>query len=73
MEALAWFFFILLVGGLGWLVFTEVNKEVEIQLPPSSDLNKMKKADLIAYAQENGMSVDPKSTKAVILEAIKNS
>ena len=31
----------------------------------------MKKAELIEFAKENGIEVDEKATKAVILEAIE--
>jgi len=34
-------------------------------------LEKMLKAELIEYAEKNGVEIDPKSTKAVIIEAIK--
>ena len=34
-------------------------------------LKSMKKDELIAYAQENNIEIDPKSTKAVIMEAIE--
>ena len=31
----------------------------------------MLKAELIEYAEKNGVEIDPKATKAVIIEAIK--
>ena len=34
-------------------------------------IEKMLKAELIEYAEKNGIEIDPKATKAVIIEAIK--
>ena len=78
MEALAWLFLILIVGVMGFLVFSierghEDVKAVKSSLPTEEELKKLKKADLVTFAGANGISVDPKSTKAVIIEAIKNS
>lgn len=37
------------------------------------DLDKMTKAELIAHAEANSITVDPSATKAVILAAIKGA
>ena len=37
----------------------------------AADLKSMKKAELVAYAQEKGIEVDAKATKEVILAAIE--
>ena len=78
MEALVWMFLILIVGVMGFLIFSiekthDDVKEVKSSLPTEQELNKLKKADLVTLAGANGIPVDPKSTKSVILEAIKNS
>ena len=80
MEALAWFFFILIVGGLGWLVFSEGVKgvgedisEIKSQLPSSEELSKLTKAKLVDLAKEHNIIVDIKSTKKVIIEEIESN
>ena len=37
------------------------------------DLDKLTKAELIAYAETKGITVDPSATKAVIIAAIKGA
>ena len=75
METLAWFFLTLVVVGLGVLLFTiektdDTVQEIKKSLPTAEELNKLKKADLVTLAGANGIIVDPKSTKAVIIEEI---
>ena len=48
----------------------EVAEAVE-ETVEEKPLEKMLKAELIEYAEKNGVEIDPKSTKAVIIEAIK--
>jgi len=40
---------------------------------PSVDLSSMTKAQLVQYAADNNIEVDPKSTKAVILQTIQSA
>ena len=42
---------------------------VEAEAPAAKPLSKMLKAELIEYAKENGIEIDEKATKAVIIEA----
>ena len=51
-------------------VVEEVAEVVE-EAAPEKPLEKMLKAELIEYAEKNGVEFDPKATKAVIIEAIK--
>ena len=46
-------------------------EEVVEEAAEEKPLEKMLKAELIEYAEKNGVEIDPKSTKAVIIEAIK--
>ena len=46
----------------------EVAEEAVVEEKP---LEKMLKAELIEYAEANGIEIDAKATKAVIIEAIK--
>ena len=48
----------------------EVAEAVE-EAAEEKPLEKMLKAELIEYAEKNGVEIDPKATKAVIIEAIK--
>ena len=48
----------------------EFDKEVE-QGRATAALDKMTKAELIAYAEENGIEIDKTAKKADILESIK--
>ena len=41
------------------------------EVAESKPLSKMLKAELIDYAKENGIEIDEKATKAVIIEAIE--
>ena len=75
MDLLAWFFLALVVVGLGVLLFSiektdDTVQEIKKNLPTAEELNKLKKADLVTFAGANGIIVDPKSTKAVIIEEI---
>ena len=45
--------------------------EVAEEAAEEKPLEKMLKAELIEYAEKNGIEIDPKATKAVIIEAIK--
>ena len=45
--------------------------EVVEEAAEEKPLEKMLKAELIEYAENNGVEIDPKATKAVIIEAIK--
>ena len=45
--------------------------EVVEEAAEEKPLEKMLKAELIEYAEKNGVEIDPKATKAVIIEAIK--
>lgn len=49
----------------------EAGEVQEVEKAGKVDLTKMKKAELIAYAQENGIEVNPKATVAGIIEAIE--
>lgn len=50
----------------------EAAEEAPVQEAPAEEkpLEKMLKAELVEYAEKNGIEIDPKATKAVILEAI---
>ncbi|MGX8773669.1 MAG: 50S ribosomal protein L21 [Bacillota bacterium] len=55
-------------------VVEEVVEEAEEVAEEAADekpIEKMLKAELIEYAEKNGVEIDPKATKAVIIEAIK--
>ena len=78
MDLLVWFFFALVVGVVGFLVFTIEKtdhsvKEIKKNLPTKEELNKLKKADLVTLAGANDIIVDIKSTKAKIIEEINAS
>ena len=45
-------------------------EDTEGSLVRSSSLKSMRKAELIAYAEENGIELDPKATNAVMIETI---
>ena len=51
-------------------VVEEAAEEV-VEEAPEKPIEKMLKAELIEYAEKNGVEIDPKATKAVIIEAIK--
>ena len=65
-------FFSRLFGGLS---SPEETKKEEIsiketkEIPSKSALNKMKKADIVAVAKENGLELDINLTKAKLLDA----
>ena len=46
-------------------------EEVAEEAAEEKPLEKMLKAELVEYAEKNGIEIDAKATKAVILEAIK--
>ena len=46
-------------------------EEVVEEAAEEKPLEKMLKAELVEYAEKNGIEIDAKATKAVILEAIK--
>ncbi|MBQ4235039.1 MAG: hypothetical protein II700_09120, partial [Firmicutes bacterium] len=48
----------------------EGGEDTEGSLVRSSSLKSMRKAELIAYAEENGIELDPKATNAVMIETI---
>lgn len=50
---------------------TKAEEVKEEAAAPAKPVEKMLKAELIEYAADNGIEIDPKATKAVILEAIK--
>jgi len=45
-------------------------EEIKKELPTPEELKKLKKAELATLAEEHGIMVDPKSTKAVIIKEI---
>jgi len=47
--------------------------DADVGQGPGVDLDKMTKAELIAHAETEGITVDPSATKAVILAAIKSA
>ena len=47
----------------------EISSEKTKELPTKSVLNKMKKADIVAVAKENGLELDINLTKAKLLDA----
>ena len=49
----------------------EVAEEVVEEAAEEKPLEKMLKAELIEYAEKNGIEIDARATKAVILDAIK--
>ena len=65
-------FFSRLFGGFGTPKETQEevssNKDI-LELPNKSALNKMKKADIVQAAKENGLDLDINLTKAKLLEA----
>ena len=57
----------------GWYVLDNKEEEVVVQLPSSAELKKLKKAELVKLAVSNGIFVDIKSTKAIIIEEINSN
>ena len=49
----------------------EVAEKAVEEVAEEKQIEKMLKAELIEYAEKNGVEIDPKATKAVIIEAIK--
>ena len=49
----------------------EVAEKAVEEVAEEKPIEKMLKAELIEYAEKNGVEIDPKATKAVIIEAIK--
>ena len=47
----------------------EISIEDTREIPTKSALNKMKKADIVAVAKENGLELDINLTKAKLLDA----
>ena len=50
----------------------EKTSENKSEIPSKSALNKMKKADIISIAKDNGLDLDIKLTKAMLLEKWEN-
>jgi len=46
--------------------------EIKSEIPSKSALNKMKKADIVSVAKDNGLDLDIKLTKAMLLEKWEN-
>ena len=46
--------------------------ENKSEIPSKSALNKMKKADIVSIAKDNGLDLDIKLTKAMLLEKWEN-
>ena len=66
-------FFSRLFGGLSTpkKIENEVTKSQDsVEIPTKSALNKMKKADIVDVAKENGLDLDINLTKAKLLEAL---
>ena len=65
-------FFSRLFGGLSAPKETEnevTKPQDSVEIPTKSALNKMKKADIVDVAKENGLDLDINLTKAKLLEA----
>ena len=66
-------FFSRLFGGLSAPKETEnevTKPQDSVEIPTKSALNKMKKADIVDVAKENGLDLDINLTKAKLLEAL---
>ena len=50
----------------------EKTSENKSEIPSKSALNKMKKADIVSIAKDNGLDLDIKLTKAMLLEKWEN-
>ena len=50
----------------------EKTPENKSEIPSKSALNKMKKADIVSIAKDNGLDLDIKLTKAMLLEEWEN-
>ena len=50
----------------------EKTSENKSEIPSKSALNKMKKADIVSIAKDNGLDLDIKLTKAMLLEEWEN-
>ena len=68
MEALSWMFFILLCGGIAFLLISL--RGTKNELPAVEELNKLTKAKLIILATENGLEVNTKASKKAIVEEL---
>ena len=67
-------FFSRLFGGLSAPKKTEnevTKSQDSVEIPTKSALNKMKKADIVDFAKENGLDLDINLTKAKLLEAFE--
>ena len=81
MEALGYVAILFFLGFTVWAFFLkseadEVREEIaemKASLPSKSELNKLKKAELVSLAEEHDIMVDMKSTKARIIEEIEKS
>ena len=71
MEFISYLVVAVAVGALiYWLVIEGDSATAVQQLPSSEELKKLKKAELVELAKANGIFVDPKSTKVVIIKEI---
>lgn len=51
---------------------TEITERTEPIFTAEKPLTKMLKSELVEYADMNGIEIDPKATKAKIIETIEN-
>ena len=62
-------FFSRIFGGLMGSSKTEVEEKPSVELPSSSAIKAMKKADIVATAKEHGLELDISNTKVQLLES----
>ena len=62
-------FFSRIFGGLTGSSKTDVKEKPSVELPSSSAIKAMKKADIVATAKEHGLELDISNTKVQLLES----
>jgi len=79
MEYIGYFAILAILGFLGWMVWlgfsaTEEVEEIKSKLLlTEAEVKKLTKPKLLELADELGVAVDPKSTKAVIVKEIEKT
>ena len=65
-------FFSRILGGLFSSSESDVKEKLSVELPSTSAIKAMKKADIVATAKEHGLELDISNTKAQLLESWEN-
>ena len=65
-------FFSRILGGLFSSSESDVEEKLSVELPSTSAIKAMKKADIVATAKEHGLELDISNTKVQLLESWEN-